>query len=102
MFTEGNDVECTARFSYAAELTAIYIEVGNRALEKVFREKSHYFLIFIININIFFIFFRQLTCGYSGHPLASAILKVRASQISVLDDVSIADDRRVAREVKKG
>ena len=48
MFTDGNDVEYTARFSYAAELTAIYmepvyIEVGNRALEKVFREKSDYF-----------------------------------------------------------
>ena len=35
----------------------------------------------------------------SRATLASAILKVRASQISV-DDVSIADNRRVAREVK--
>ena len=41
MFTEGNDVECTALMSYAAELTAIYMEpvymeVGDRALVNVF------------------------------------------------------------------
>ena len=62
MFTEGNNVECTARFCYAAELPAIYMkpvymEVRNRALEKLFREKSNIFLNLILNIDIFFIFF---------------------------------------------
>ena len=41
MFTEGNDVQCTAWFSYAAELTTIfmepvYMEVGDRALLNIF------------------------------------------------------------------
>ena len=40
MFTEGKDVECTAWFFYAVELTAIYMEpvymeVGDRALVNV-------------------------------------------------------------------
>ena len=83
MFTEGSDVECTAWFSYAAELTGIYMEPvymaggGGTSVSERFPV--------------------QLFGTSTRATLSSAILKVRASQIC---DVSIADNRQVAWEVE--